>query len=173
MKSLLLILPLLIVGCSFTMNPSTPRAQALMQEVRTERLASEEKLREEQKKTILEDLITRCEEYGFTGESDISACIRREARLDRVIAEAKATRMRTKAYKEKLQREKLQSEDPVAVEEDIPFLIKFLGDVVIGVAEAYPEAMQRARLKQEAYNRGVRQGEEAQRTRCNNQQGNC
>ena len=77
-------------------------------------------------------------------------------RFDKLIAEAEETRLITKAYKEKLQREKLQSADSVAVEEDIPLLIKFLGDVVIGVAEAYPEAMQRARLKQEAYNRGVR-----------------
>jgi hypothetical protein len=41
MKNLLLILPLLIVGCATTIDTSTPRAQALMQEVRAERLVAE------------------------------------------------------------------------------------------------------------------------------------
>lgn len=171
MKSLLLLVPLFIIGCVSTVDTSQVRAERLAYE---EKLREEQKeLREEQKKIILENLISRCEEYGFQGESNIADCIRREAQFDKLIAEAEETRLITKAYKEKLQREKLQSEDSVAVEEDIPLLIKFLGDIVIGVAEAYPEAMQRARLKQEAYNRGVRRGEENQRVRCNNQQGNC
>ena len=40
-KLLTLMLPLLIVGCATTIDTSTPRAQALMQEVRAERLAAE------------------------------------------------------------------------------------------------------------------------------------
>ena len=116
------------------------------------------------KEKILADLNQRCLDLGFTGESNIFACIQREAQHDKELAMQRLELQRT--YAQNLT-------EPVDEEEDIPFLIKFLGNVAIGVAEAYPEAMQRARLKQEAYNRGVRQGEEAQRTRCNNQQGNC
>ena len=99
-----------IVGCSSTMNPSSPRAQALMQEIRAERLAAErierseltanrkntpEKeedinelisrinkttletraIQEKTKQKILAGLKLRCEEYGFTGDANISACI--------------------------------------------------------------------------------------------------
>jgi len=63
--------------------------------------------------------------------------------------------------------------EPVQEEEEIHWAIKILGEIVIEAAEAYSDAMQENRVKQEAYNRGVRQGQAAQRTRCNNQQGNC
>ena len=52
-------------------------------------------------------------------------------------------------------------------------ILNFFGEVLKGVIKQYPEAKRNANLRQEAYNRGVRQGQAAQRARCNNQQGNC
>ena len=49
------------------------------------------------------------------------------------------------------------------------FIEKVITDVIAG----YPAAKLEAQKKQEAYNRGVRQGQAAQRAKCNNQQGNC
>ena len=133
-------------------------------------------LREKQKKEkILTDLTKRCEEYGFSGESNISACIQREAQHDKELAIQKLELQKTKkALQQSQSRTYAQNvTEPVEEEEDIPFLIKFLGDVVLGVAEQYPAAKLEAQKRQEAYNRGVRRGEENQRARCNNQQGNC
>ena len=41
---------------------------------------------QERKKKILADLKQRCDGYGFTGESNISACIQREAQVDVALA---------------------------------------------------------------------------------------
>ena len=167
-----------IVGCSSTMNPSSPRAQALMQEIRAERLAAErieraeltanrkntpEKeedinelisrinkttletraIQEKTKQKILAGLKLRCEEYGFTGDANISACIQREAQHDKELAMQKLELQKTRVALQKAQSEAqsrayAQSLPPVVEEEEeIPWLIKFLGDVAIGVAEGY------------------------------------
>jgi hypothetical protein len=85
---------------------------------------------EKRKQAILTDLKQRCEEYGFTGESNISACIQREAQHDKELAMQKLELQRT--YAQNLTQ-------PVDEEEDIPFLIKFLGEIVVGAAEAYAD----------------------------------
>ena len=161
-----------------TAYQNTPEVQELFKELREKKLAREKlkqqrienqkirtaQLEAERKKSILNGLTQRCEKYGFTGESNISACIQREAQHDKELAMQRLELQRTYAQ---------NINQPVEEEEDIPFLIKFLGDVVIGVAEQYPAAKLEAQKRQEAYNRGVRRGQEAQRIRCNNQQGNC
>ena len=93
--------------------------------------------REKQKEKILADLKQRCEEYGFSGESNISACIQREAQHDKELAmqryELEKTRL---ALQQAQSRTYVQNvTEPVQKEEDLPFLIKFLGDVAMGVAE--------------------------------------
>ncbi|MDA9799528.1 hypothetical protein N9C68_00515 [Gammaproteobacteria bacterium] len=99
-------------------------------------------LKEKQKKEkILIDLTQRCEEYGFTGESNISACIQREAQHDKELAMQKYELQKTRVALQQAQsqaqaRTYAQSLPPVVEEEeDLPFLIKFLGDVAIGVVE--------------------------------------
>ena len=94
--------------------------------------------------------------------------------IDEVINSLTEVKLTKKALQQSQSRTYAQNvTEPVEEEEDIPFLIKFLGDVVLGVAEQYPAAKLEAQKRQEAYNRGVRQGEETQRIRCNNQRGNC
>ncbi|MDA9307184.1 hypothetical protein N9Q82_04255 [Gammaproteobacteria bacterium] len=105
--------------------------------------------REEQKVKILAGLKLRCEEYGFTGNANISACIQREAQHDKELAmqkqelqqELRETRVALQQAQSQAQsRVYAQSLPPVVEEEeDIPFLIKFLGDVAMGVAEAYAD----------------------------------
>ena len=176
----LVLMVLGVVGCSSTMNPSSPRAQALMQEIRAERLAAErieraeltanrkntpEKeedinelisrinkttletraIQEKTKQKILAGLKLRCEEYGFTGDANISACIQREAQHDKELAMQKYELQKTRVALQQAQtaaqsRAYAQNvTQPVAEEEDIPFLIKLLGDIVVGAAEAYAD----------------------------------
>ena len=86
----------------------------------------EEEETKRRKQNIIIGLTQRCEEYGFTGESNISACIQREAQHDKELAMQRLELQRT--YAQNLT-------EPVQEEEDLPFLVKFLGDVAIGVAE--------------------------------------
>jgi hypothetical protein len=114
------------------------------QQIRLAKLEMEkkEKLRK-QKEKILADLKQRCEEYGFTGESNISACIQREAQHDKELAMQKYELQKTRVALQQAQsqaqsRAYAQSLPPVVEEEEeVPWLIKFLGDVAIGVAEGY------------------------------------
>ena len=101
------------------------------------------KKEEEEKKRIIAELTQRCEEYGFTGESNISACIQREAQHDKELAMQKYELQKTRVALQQAQsqaqsRAYAQSLPPVVEEEEeVPWLIKFLGDVAIGVAEGY------------------------------------
>ena len=112
------------------------------QQIRAAELEMEkkEKLRK-QKEKILADLKQRCEEYGFTGESNISACIQREAQHDKELAmqryELEKTRLALQQAQSRTYAQNVT--EPIQKEEDLPFLIKFLGDVAIGVAEAYAD----------------------------------
>ena len=92
------------------------------------------------KQEVLAQLTQRCEEYGFTGESNISACIQREAQHDKELAMQRL----------ELQRSYAQNvTEPVQEEEDLPFLIKFLGDVAIGVAETIADPAFQRDLQQQ------------------------
>ena len=122
------------------------------------------KKEEEQKIRIIIGLTQRCKEYGFTGESNISACIQREAQHDKELAMQKYELQKTRvalqhAQSQAQSRAYAQSLPPVVEEEEkLPWLIKFLGDVVMGVAEQYPAAVLEAQQKQNAYNSGVKKG---------------
>ena len=123
---------------------------------------------ERQKAKILAGLKQRCEEYGFTGDGNISACIQREAQHDKELAmqryELEKTRL---ALQQSQSRAYAQSLPPVVEEEEeMPWLIKFLGDVAIGVAEQYPAAVLEAQQKQDAYNRGVKKGRAQAKPNC-------
>ncbi|MDB4056422.1 hypothetical protein N9516_02890 [Gammaproteobacteria bacterium] len=116
--------------------------QTAYREARAKQAAAK---REEQKAKILAGLKQRCEEYGFAGDVNISACIQREAQHDKELAmqkqELRETRVALQQAQSQAQsRAYAQSLPPVVEEEeDIPFLIKFLGDVATGVAEAYAD----------------------------------
>ncbi|MDA9082270.1 hypothetical protein N9K19_01240 [Gammaproteobacteria bacterium] len=104
------------------------------------RIALEES-RERKKQELILELNKRCEDYGFTGESNISACIQREAQHDRELAMQRLELEKTRlALQQAQSRTYVQNvTEPVQKEEDLPFLIKFLGDVAMGVAEAYAD----------------------------------
>ncbi|MDC1475751.1 hypothetical protein N8472_05050 [Gammaproteobacteria bacterium] len=129
-------------------------------------------LQNKKKEELLIELNKRCEEYGFTGASNISACIQREAQHDKELAMQKYELQKTRVALQQAQsqaqsRAYAQSLPPVEEEEeDLPFLIKFLGDVVMGVAEAYPAAVLEAQQKQNAYNRGVKKGRAQAKPNC-------
>ena len=139
-----------------------------------EKLAKEitAKKEEEQKIRIIIGLTQRCKEYGFTGESNISACIQREAQHDKELAMQKYELQKTRvalqhAQSQAQSRAYAQSLPPIVEEEEkLPWLIKFLGDVVMGVAEQYPAAVLEAQQKQNAYNRGVKKGRAQAKPNC-------
>ena len=117
-------------------------SQKVLKEERLAKVINAKK-EEEEKKRIIAELTQRCEEYGFTGESNISACIQREAQHDKELAMQKYELQKTRVALQQAQsqaqsRAYAQSLPPVVEEEEeIPWLIKFLGDVAIGVAEGY------------------------------------
>ena len=117
----------------------------------------EEEETKRRKQNIIIGLTQRCEEYGFSGESNISACIQREAQHDKELALQRLELQR--AYAQNVT-------EPVPEEEEAPWLIKFLGDVAIGVAEQYPAAVLETQQKQDAYNRGVKQGRAQAKPNC-------
>ena len=123
---------------------------------RSERIKKEKEREAIKKQKILADLKQRCDEYGFTGESNISACIQREAQHDKELAVQKYELEKTRlALQQAQSRTYVQNvTEPVQKEEDLPFLIKFLGDVAIGVADAYADpAFQRdLKLQQQINN---------------------
>ena len=261
----LVLIVLGIVGCATTMNPSSPRAQALMQEVRAERLAAQGQIstgdyktycydeyygsspqvsacaeiaaerlaanqkneltltsylttknvvnliqmrtaeirereqqhirncmiehasdydsrieclgkeddslnqyyesianhvqivRQKQKTEILIALTQRCNSYEFTGDFTFSDCIKKEAERDRVLA---VTRIETS------QKNTWASNVAAPKEVRVPWLIKFLGDVVMGVAEEYPAAVLEAQQRKNAYNRGLKKGRAQAKPNC-------
>ena len=106
------------------------------------------------KQNIIIGLTQRCEEYGFTGESNISACIQREAQRDKELAMQKYELEKTRLALQQAQANaNSQNVTELAQEEDLPFLIKFLGDVAMGVAETIADpAFQRDLLQQRQIN---------------------
>jgi len=112
------------------------------------------------KKEILVELNERCLKYGFTGASNISACVQREAQHDKELAIQRLELQRTKLALEQVQSRVYAQNvtQSVEEEEDIPFLIKFLGDVAIGVAEAYADP---------AFHRDVQQQKEINQLKAN------
>ena len=131
---------------------TTSEKDSLLKEVRKLRLAEEtpaekrlrialEESRERKKQELILELNKRCEDYGFTGESNISACVQREAQHDRELAMQRLELEKTRlALQQAQSRTYVQNvTEPVQKEEDLPFLIKFLGDVAMGVAEAYAD----------------------------------
>jgi len=141
---------------------------------RLKRIAKAKEQEARKKQQILAGLKQRCSEYGFTGESNIAACIQREAQHDKELAmqkyELEKTRLALQQAKADAQSRTYQSsiyaqnETPIEEkEEDLPFLIKFLGDVAIGVAEAYADP---------AFHRDVQQQKQINQLRANQNQNN-
>ena len=97
------------------------------------------KARVEQKKLeIVNQLKKRCASYGFTGDSNISACIQREAQHDREITLQKLELQKTRLALEKAQSKSyVQPVAQVKAQEELHWTAKFLLNVVEGAAEAY------------------------------------
>ena len=97
------------------------------------------KTREEEKKlAIMNQLKKRCASYGFTGDSNISVCIQREAQHDREITLQKLELQRSRLALQKSQSNSyVQPVAQVKAEEELHWTAKFLLNVVEGAAEAY------------------------------------
>ena len=131
------------------------------QQIRAAQLEMEKKEKlQKQKEKILADLKQRCEEYGFSGESNISACIQREAQHDKELAVQRYELEKTRLALQQAQSRAYAQNVTAAVpeEEDLPFLIKFLGDVAIGVAE---------NLADPAFHRDVQQQKQINQLKAN------
>ena len=102
------------------------RAEEINRQTKIATRKREEEETKRRKQNIIIGLTQRCEGYGFSGESNISACIQREAQHDKELAMQRLELQRTFAQ---------NLTKPVPEEEDLPFLVKFLGDVAMGVAE--------------------------------------
>jgi hypothetical protein len=86
--------------------------------------------RQEEKVEILIALKQRCNSYGFSRKLKISDCIKREAEFERILAVKRV---------EAAQKNILAKSTPASKEDKVPWLIEFLGEVVMGVAEAYAD----------------------------------
>ena len=127
----------------------------------TLRREQEEKERREQEQKILAGLRDRCVSFGFTGDNNIAACIQREAqheleieqqkyelrlaqqRLDEQYTQTRIAQQRlerqntqTQLAQQRLERQSRQTQ---VVEEEVPWIIRFLGDVAVGVSEGYAQ----------------------------------
>jgi len=94
-------------------------------------------LEAEKKQRTIAMLSKRCESYGFTGESNIAACIQREAQHDKELAIQKYELQKTRLALQKAQSNNYAQTyaEPIQEDDDLPFLIKFLGEVAVEVAE--------------------------------------
>ena len=99
-----------------------------------------EKSLAQEKRYVLQNLKSRCIDYGFNGELNIMACIQMEAQHDKELAMQKLELQRANA--ENITK---SSEE----EEDLPFLIKFLGDVAVGVAEGMTDPAFQMHIQQQ------------------------
>ena len=91
--------------------------------------------------TLINALKKRCVSYGFSGDSNIAACIQREAQHDKEIA------------MQKLELQKTNASD-VEAEEELSWVVKFLGDVTKGVIKGLADPQnQNNKQQQEEINR--------------------
>ena len=115
------------------------KREAEERKLEEKRLAEERVLRieKERKQKIIAELSKRCEGYGFTGETNIAACIQREAQHDRELAMQKYELQKTRLALQKAQSNNYAQTyaEPIQEDDDLPFLIKFLGEVAVEVAE--------------------------------------
>ena len=99
-----------------------------------------EKSLAQEKRYVLQNLKSRCIDYGFNGELNIMACIQMDAQHYKELAMQKLELQRANA--ENITK---SSEE----EEDLPFLIKFLGDVAVGVAEGMTDPAFQMHIQQQ------------------------
>ena len=91
--------------------------------------------------SLINALKKRCVSYGFSGDSNIAACIQREAQHDKEIA------------MQKLELQKTNASD-VKAEEELSWVVKFLGDVTKGVIKGLADPQnQNNKQQQEEINR--------------------
>mgnify|MGYP001336199631 CR=1 FL=1 len=106
--------------------------------IRAEGVVKRRESEEERKLAILSELRERCISFGFTGNNNIATCIQREAQTDKKLAMQKLELTRTMLALEQAQsRTYMQNQTQPKQEEDLPWLIKFLGDVIVETSEAY------------------------------------
>ena len=97
--------------------------------------ASYSKKRAEKKEKILKGLIYRCEELGFKGESNISACVQREVQVDLALAK----------QEQRLQKLENRIASANKPSNDKPFLLEVLSILAVE-AERQDDLEQRIRL---------------------------
>jgi len=125
-------------------------------EENSKRMAEEQlqrKLNQEQeeKQTLIASLTKRCEDYGFTGDNNIAACIQREAQHDKELEMQKWELEKTRIALQQAQSRTYVQQQPE--EEEVPMLIQMLGDIAVGVAEGYKnqQIYQQPQQKQSIY----------------------
>ena len=99
------------------------------EEQRQKKLAQQQ----EEKQRLIASLTKRCEDYGFTGDNNIAACIQREAQHDKELEMQKWELERTRIALQQAQSRTYVQQQPE--EEEVPLLIQMLGDIAVGVAE--------------------------------------
>ena len=106
---------------------------------------------QEEKQRLIASLTKRCEDYGFTGDNNIAACIQREAQHDKELEMQKWELEKTRLALQQAQSRTYVQQQPE--EEEVPLLIQMLGDIAVGVAEGYKnqQIYQQPQQKQSIY----------------------
>jgi len=106
---------------------------------------------EKEKQRLIASLSKRCEDYGFTGDNNIAACIQREAQHDKELEMQKWELEKTRLALQQAQSRTYVQQQPE--EEEVPLLIQMLGDIAVGVAEGYKnqQIYQQPQQKQSIY----------------------
>ena len=112
---------------------------------------------------IINQLKNRCASYGFDGDSNISACIQREAQHDKEMAIQELELQRARVALQKAQSQSyVQPVAEVKAEEKLHWTVKFLGDIIKEYPEARAKAAREEAIRKSAYKKGERDG----RNRC-------
>ena len=108
--------------------------QAEYQRQRELRLEEE---RRAEKERMIAEMRERCASYGFSGDENIAACVQREAQHDLELAQQeRALRLAQQRLANQSRQTQVQAQ---VVEEEVPWWMQFLADVVVGVAEGYEQ----------------------------------
>ena len=113
-------------------------AQAAKEKTEAEYKENRLALEQEEKQRLIASLTKRCKDYGFSGDSNIAACIQREAQHDKELEMQKWELEKTRVALQQAQSKSYIQES--SVEDEVPPLLKILGAIAEGYAEGYQQA---------------------------------
>ena len=100
------------------------------QKAKEEREERERQTVEKQKQALIAEYVNRCIGFGFEEKAEIATCFQQEVFNERQLAQ------------ERLIQQQRLVQQPQLVQEEVPFLLRMLGELALGVSEGYLEKVQ-------------------------------